>query len=301
MYNLIVSGNDQAWEKSPYSLGVDRLGEYTAEALRTRYQKLTTAAITELQSFPTLFAYEHMVKKPARFGRVTRVAQPSGRDLRFHFKLYDQVPPVPYDRVEDLTWELDIDEWEINRTHWAVKDVDLLDVLMRAGLLTDDQIPPEFVDAASPTPPPAVHLPVHPTVFSIPSGEPHRDLVAVMMPFAPAFDVVYDAIGKSCRAVNLKCARADKIWEDSTVIQDVFNLIYRSRIVIADLTDNNPNVLYEVGIAHTLGRQVVPIAQAPVTRPFDIAHHRILGYLTNVEGLATMQEQLTGRLRYLTA
>jgi hypothetical protein len=299
VYNLIISGNDEAWESSPYSLEVARLGEYTAEALRTRYQKLTSAAITELQSFPTLFAYEHMVKKAARFGQVTRISQPSGRSLRFHFKLYDQVPPIPYERVKDLTWELDIGEWEINRTHWAVKDVDLLDVLRRASLLTDAQIPPEFVDPTSPTPPAAVHLPVQPTVFAIPSGEPQPNLVAVMMPFAPAFDTVYATIQQACRTAKLTCERSDKIWEESTIIQDVFNLIYRSRIVVADLTDNNPNVMYEVGIAHTLGRNVVPIVQAPASRPFDIAHHRILDYVPDAQGLAAMQEHLARRLRHL--
>jgi len=95
MYNLMMSGNEQAWEKSPASLEVERLGEYTPEALKTRYRKLTPDVIAELQSFPALFAYEQAVKKPARLGRVTRIAQPSGRDVRFQFELYDQVPPIP--------------------------------------------------------------------------------------------------------------------------------------------------------------------------------------------------------------
>jgi len=297
MYNLIVSANDEAWEESPYSLEVARLGEYTAKALRTRYQQFTAEAIAELQSFPTLFAYEQVAKKSARLGRVTRIAHPSGRDLRFHFELYDAT--IPYERITDLTWELDVGEWEMNRTHWAVKDVALLDVLQRAGLLAKNQIPPEFLDPPSLRPVSAVNLPVRPTVFSIPPGEPQRSLIAVMMPFAADFDAVYTAIQQACRTAKLTCERSDKIWEDSTIIQDVFNLIYRSQIVVADLTGNNPNVLYEVGIAHTLGRPVVPIAQAPASRPFDIAHHRILGYVPDARGLAAMREQLARRLRHL--
>lgn len=300
MYNLIVFGNDEAWEESPASLEVARVGEYTPAALKTRYQKFTAEAIRELESFPTLFAYEHATKKAARLGRVTRIAQPSGRDVRFHFELYDQVPPIPYQRVADLAWELDVGEWEMNRTHWAVKDVDLLDVLQRASLLTKGQIPSELLAPASPTLPPAVNLPVQPTVFSIPAGKPQRDLVAVMMPFDPAFDPVYAAIQQACGTAKLTCERSDKIWEESTIIQDVFNLIYRSHIVVADLTGNNPNVLYEVGIAHTLGRPVVPIAQAPASRPFDIAHHRILGYAPAAPGLATMRDKLARRLRHLS-
>lgn len=299
MYNLIMSGNDEAWEKSPASLGVDRLGEYTPEALKTRYRKLTPDVIAELQSFPTLFAYEHGVKKPARLGRVTRIAQPSGRDFRFQFELYADVPSIPYERIAELAWELDLGEWELNRTHWAVKDVDLIDLLLRAGLITNDQVPPQFLDKANPAPPPTVNLPVRPTVFSIPLGDPRKDLVAVMMPFAQEFDQVYATIQQASRAASLTCERADKIWEESTVIQDVFNLIYRSHIVVADLTDNNPNVMYEVGIAHTLGRPVVPITREPAVRPFDIAHHRILGYAADAKGLAAMRDQLARRLQHL--
>ncbi len=299
MYNLIMSGNEQAWEKSPASLEVERLGEYTPEALKTRYRRLTPDVIAELQSFPTLFAYEQAVKKPARLGRVTRIAQPSEREFRFQFELYDDKPPIPYERIAELAWELDLGEWELNRTHWAVKDVDLIDVLLRAGLITNDQVPPELLAKANPAPPPAVNLPVRPTVFSIPPGEPRKDLVAVMMPFAPEFDEVYATIQQACRPAHLTCERADKIWEESTVIQDVFNLIYRSHIVVADLTHNNPNVMYEVGIAHTLGRPVVPITREPAMRPFDIAHHRILGYVADAKGLAAMREQLARRLRHL--
>src|SRR6266511_2596272 len=127
MYNLIVFGNEEAWEESPASLEVARVGESTPAALKTQYQKFTAEAIRELESFPTLFAYEHATKKAARLGRVTRIAQPSGRDVRFHFELYDKVRPISHLRVADLAWELDVGEWEMNRTHWAVKDVDLLD------------------------------------------------------------------------------------------------------------------------------------------------------------------------------
>jgi len=121
------------------------------------------------------------------------------------------------------------------------------------------------------------------------------------MQFAAAFDPVYAAIEGACSDATLTCERADKIWEESTVIQDVFNLIYRSHIVVVDLTGSNPNVMYEVGIAHTLGRHVVPIVQAPASRPFDIAHHRILDYLPDAKGLAAMREQLARRLRHLSS
>ena len=47
------------------------------------------------------------------------------------------------------------------------------------------------------------------------------------------------------------------------MIQEVFNLLVRSRIVVVDLSGRNSNVVYDTGIAHTLDRTVVPLAAPP--------------------------------------
>lgn len=286
------------WLKSPNSMPRSRFGEYTAESLREHFTGFSAPAIAELTSFPTLFAYEHPANQAARLGRITRIAQPSGADIRFHFELFEGVAGIPVELQARLAWELDLGRWEVNRTHWAVKDVDLIEVLTRAGNLPDGFVAPGLGLAKLPNVVP-VALPILPTVFAVPTTPLDPTAVAVMMPFSPAFDDVFAAIETSSRTAGLKCTRADRVWEDSTIVQDIFNLIYRSRIVVADLTGSNPNVLYEVGIAHTLGRPVVPLAQAPVSRPFDIAHHRILEYECTDEGLARMVSKLTSRLRYL--
>ncbi|WP_223158096.1 FRG domain-containing protein [Thermomonas brevis] len=46
-----------------------------------------------------------------------------------------QIPPIPFDRIEPLQMVLDIRNWELNRTHWAIKDEDLFEVLRTAGLM----------------------------------------------------------------------------------------------------------------------------------------------------------------------
>jgi hypothetical protein len=63
-----------------------------------------------------------------------------------------------------------------------------------------------------------------------------------------------------------------------------------------DFTEKNPNVMYETGIAHTLGKHVVPITQSLDDVPFDMRHHRVLKYLPNGEGLDALQRALTDRL-----
>lgn len=139
-----------------------------------------------------------------------------------------------------------------------------------------------------------------PHVFEVPEDMPDRSLVSVMMPFESSFNEVYKAIKRACSDAGLRCKRVDDMWEHSTVIQDMFSLIWRSSIVICDLTDRNANVFYECGIAHTLGKHVVPIAQHPKDVPFDLQHHRYLRYLNNLEGLEQMRGELDVRLRTLT-
>jgi hypothetical protein len=137
-----------------------------------------------------------------------------------------------------------------------------------------------------------------PSVFSIPDSGVEDDLVAVMMPFA-GFDSVYQAIKKACDASNLRCLRADDIWDNSSIIQDIFSLIFRAKIVVVDFSGKNPNVMYETGIAHTLGKTVVPLAQIVQDIPSDMVHHRALIYLKNGEGLQKLEVELSKKLAML--
>jgi hypothetical protein len=101
-----------------------------------------------------------------------------------------------------------------------------------------------------------------PNAFEVPDGSPDKSLVSVMMPFGAEFGGAFRSIQNACARAGLKCQRADNIWESETLIQDIFALIYRSHIVVCDLSGRNPNVFYETGIAHTLGKHVVPITQS---------------------------------------
>jgi len=296
MYNLMVTAESDVWERSRYSLDLSRVGEYTPESFRERFSKFDDKAIKTLTSIPTIFAYETACDLPARVGKLTKIFRPSGSHVRFEFSTQSRVKPLTPTTVLDLAWELDIGDWEMNRTHWAVKDVDLARVLREAELVA-----PRATAVASSERPTLAEVTVAPTVFSVPSGTRDDDLVALMMPFDGKYDGVHRAIQGACKRADLRCLRTDDIWEDSTIIQDIFNLIFRSRIVIAELTGLNGNVLYETGIAHTLGRPVVPISQDEGRLPFDLAHHRKLVYQSTPEGLRQMSARLERKLRSLVA
>ena len=119
-----------------------------------------------------------------------------------------------------------------------------------------------------------------PKVFILPDHEKIvESLVSLMMPFEKSFDGVLQAVSEVCAQKHFTCRRADNFWEQDLILQDIVTLIDKSRIVICDCTGRNPNVFYEIGIAHTLGRDVILITQNNEDVPFDLRH---LLYIRNV-------------------
>lgn len=149
--------------------------------------------------------------------------------------------------------------------------------------------------------PSAIKITFAPNVFEIPNTPVENDLIAVMMPFDSSLKVVYEAIKNSSKGTKYRVLRADDIWEHSTIIQDIFSLIYRSSIIIADFTGKNPNVMYETGIAHTLGKLVIPISQSIDDVPFDMRHHRVLTYYPNAQGIEDLTKALAEKLKQVSA
>ena len=138
-------------------------------------------------------------------------------------------------------------------------------------------------------------IPVH---FDI-SGEVETDLISVMMPFDEKFNVVYKSIKQACHENGFRCVRADDIWEKSVIMNDIATLIYKSQFVVVDFSGRNPNVMYETGIAHSWGKEVIPMAQHESDIPFDLRHHRTVFYLSNEQGLLDLRNNLKERLGYL--
>ena len=137
-----------------------------------------------------------------------------------------------------------------------------------------------------------------PRVFRTESVDLKTDssIVSVMMPFDTKFNPVLSAIRAACETHELNCLRAYNIWKENAIIDEIFSLICRSGIVVCDLTDRNPNVLYEMGIAQTIGKPVVMITQHDSDIPFDVKHHRYLKYLNNDQGRTEMKDALADRL-----
>jgi nucleoside 2-deoxyribosyltransferase len=75
-----------------------------------------------------------------------------------------------------------------------------------------------------------------------------------------------------------------------TIMNQVWDYIRHADAVIADVTGRNPNVLYEAGMAHALGKPVVLLLQETETAPFDIAAERRIPY--RLENLPRLEQEL---------
>jgi hypothetical protein len=62
------------------------------------------------------------------------------------------------------------------------------------------------------------------------------------------------------------------------IMEQIKTAIHQSRLCIADVTGNNPNVLYEIGLAQGIKKPLIFLAQEGSTFPFDIAYHRFTLY-----------------------
>jgi len=102
----------------------------------------------------------------------------------------------------------------------------------------------------------------------------------VMMPFADPLGSYYDKVYKpAIEKAGLTPIRADnEIFGTGKIIDQVWSGINSAKVLIAELTDRNPNVFYELGLAHALQKPVVLISSNEKDVPFDLHHIRVIYY-----------------------
>ena len=117
--------------------------------------------------------------------------------------------------------------------------------------------------------------------------------IFVLMPFEDKLKPVYDDhISSVARALDRSCKRSDDFFSAKSIIDDIWAAIYHCKICIADCTGRNPNVFYELGIAHTVGRPTILISQSIDDIPFDIRHRRVIIYDFTPRGMEIFEETL---------
>lgn len=108
--------------------------------------------------------------------------------------------------------------------------------------------------------------------------KPERKTVFVLTPFLDIENETFARIQKVCGEVDLKCSRGDEIYRDKDILSHIVSSILKANVVIANINGRNPNVFYELGICHAIGKPVILISKHRNNLPFDIKSKNIIFY-----------------------
>ncbi len=280
MFQLLVQYG--GWDDSTDSIRSERMFEYTESYVEEQFLNHTLNQLyrEKILNTPALFMEEGTDDNQIiKLGRITNIRL-SNREYIIDYIFDTSFPLLHNNQIYSIKEKLDIHEYEFSRTHWSFKDVDLFKILYQSNC--------RMITTPSPT------------VFNI--GQLHTvdsQLISIMMPFDLSFNEVHFSIKNEIESMGLILQRADNVWEHHTIIQDIITLICKSKIIIFDCTNKNPNVFYELGIAHSLGKETIIITQNEMDIPFDLRHHRYIKYLNNSEGRLNLVNQLKNRVEHL--
>ena len=121
----------------------------------------------------------------------------------------------------------------------------------------------------------------------------NQKLCFVLMPFNTNFNQVYSkGIKPAIKKSKLISKRADEIFDVQPVVQDIWEYINKASLIVADLTDRNPNVFYEVGLAHALPKRLIILTQRKEDVPFDLQYIRWIKYDNTEKGRKILSTKL---------
>lgn len=128
-FNLFVK-NEETYEGNSFDMDSDRIFEYTVDYIRGRFSNFTMEDIEEIMSLPAVFLPEINNQSDIPEGYLGRLVEVSvsREQSKFYFK---KERTISVQFVEENREELMIDDWELSRTHWAIKRGDLKEVIDR--------------------------------------------------------------------------------------------------------------------------------------------------------------------------
>lgn len=133
MYSLIVSGQFEEWEGGAFRFDRSRFLEYTSYEIKEQLRPLSIEAIECLKSWPCVLIQEGRSEEIVRIGRITELSD-LGRELQVTVNLCSSDTPILNDHLWRMREELDIEQFEFSRKHWAVKKQDIFSVFRAAAL-----------------------------------------------------------------------------------------------------------------------------------------------------------------------
>jgi len=120
--------------------------------------------------------------------------------------------------------------------------------------------------------------------------------IFVIMPFSPELDDVYHlGIRDVAESLNCSCKRVDEMEFTGDILDEIYNSISNSKIIIAEVSNQNPNVYYELGFAHGLKKPVILITKDLSSTPFDLKMYNHIVY----KNIVDLREKLKRRLEVI--
>ncbi len=125
----------------------------------------------------------------------------------------------------------------------------------------------------------------------------NKPLCFVLMPFSDDLKPIYEKMKSVAEEVGFECKRADEVAVGS-ITKSIFENIFYAKAIIAELTGSNPNVFYELGVAHAISRKTILITQEEKI-PFDIAGDLVIKYQNTIEGGEHLGKELKRLLSHV--
>lgn len=119
--------------------------------------------------------------------------------------------------------------------------------------------------------------------------------VFCLMPFNRKFDKIYNAVKLGCKDADYGCYRSDEPFNPGNVLRQILKMMTTAEVIVAVLDGKNPNVFYEIGIAHSIGKTVILVGNManPDDISFDLKSERLLLYSSPKD----LQNKLTASLK----
>jgi hypothetical protein len=114
-------------------------------------------------------------------------------------------------------------------------------------------------------------------------------------------DVLNYIISLAVQEKGYSAIRADKISKPGMITVDIFHYLLNSDLVVADITDHNPNVFYELAIRHAIRKPVIQMALDGQSIPFDIAQSRTIFYKIDLEGAFLCKQKIIAQIEAIEA
>lgn len=128
----------------------------------------------------------------------------------------------------------------------------------------------------------------------------NKSEIFVLMPFDKEFNDLYEFIKVVFEKNQLyKVFRADDLKNQQSILKDIVISINNCDLILADLTGFNPNVLYELGIAHGFNKNVILITQDIDEIPFDLRSYRVVQYSIHFSKIKEFERDLNNIIEEL--